>query len=266
MSEASDPVRLRNVLLRLAYDGTDFYGWQIQPQRPTIQGTLTEALRRITGESVLVCGAGRTDAGVHACGQAAHVRLGSPIPCSNLVEALNDHLPESVRVLSAVEAPLDFHARRDARSKTYRYRIFRGEVCPPWLSRYVYPFPPPLDEEAMRAAAREWEGTRDFRSFASADENAKQKEKSYVRTIFSSVLEGVGEELIYTVEGNGFLHHMVRNMVGTLLLVGRGRVASGAIPAILAAQDRSAAGPTAPARGLHLVRVEYPHPQERSPG
>jgi len=261
MNEPGARAPLRNLLLRVAYDGTDFYGWQIQPRRPTIQGTLTTAIEEVCGEQVQVCGAGRTDAGVHACAQAANVKLTSRIPCSNFVQAMNDHLPESIRVLSVQEVPLDFHARHHAQSKTYCYRIFREKICPPWLSRYVFPFPYPLQEEAMQEAARHYQGTWDFRSFASTDRSQHPEEKSYVRTILSSVLERRGEELVYTVEGSGFLHHMVRNLVGTLILAGRKQLPPEAIPEILAARQRSAAGPTVPARGLHLVRVSYPgHP------
>ena len=252
----------RYLLLRLAYDGTDFYGWQIQPDRPTIQGHLTEALVKISCAPVHLHGAGRTDAGVHACAQAASVKLHSPIPCANLVQALNDHLPESIRVLSAQAVPPEFHARRSARSKVYRYRIYREKLCAPWLARYVYPYPYPLDEAAMSRAARQVEGRQDFRSFASAVAASKgaeaNEEKSTVRTIFSSTLEREKHELVYTVEGSGFLNHMVRNMVGTLIELGRGKIPSDGIPRILAARHRSAAGPTAPARGLHLMQVCYP--------
>lgn len=262
-TEANPPAgeaihRERNILLRLAYDGTDFFGWQVQPLRPTIQGELGRTLYKVCGKEIAVCGAGRTDAGVHACEQAAHVHLTSPIPCPNLVQALNDHLPESIRVLSAREVPHAFHARRDARSKIYRYQIYRGRICPPWLCRYAHPFPYPLEEERMQEAARYFEGTQDFRSFASAEHGSDPEEKTTVRTIFSSVLAREDTHLIYTVEGNGFLHHMVRNIVGTLLLVGRKKIPPQAIPKILAAASRSEAGPTAPARGLHLVRVLYP--------
>lgn len=250
--------RVRNILLRIAYDGTDFCGWQIQPQRPTIQGTLTAAIAQVCGEAVPLCGSGRTDAGVHACEQAANLRLVCRIPCANLVRVLNDRLPESIRVLSAQEVAPDFHARRDARSKTYRYRIYRGAVCPPWLSRYVFPIPYLLEEAAMQEAARNFEGTWDFRSLASADGSSEERQKSYVRTLFSSRLERLDEELVYTVTGSGFLHHMVRNIVGTLLLVGRRKIRPTAVRDILAARERSAAGPTVPARGLHLVRVAYP--------
>jgi len=262
MKDPSPGLPRRNLLLRVAYDGTDFYGWQIQPDRPTIQGVLAAALSKITGEAVHLHGAGRTDAGVHACSQAASVLLASPIPCPNLVLALNHQLPESIRILSAEEVPAEFHARRSARSKIYRYRIYRGMICPPQLSRYVYPFPYPLDEEAMQRAAGEFQGTKDFRSFASSDGSSHagepDEEKSTVRTMLSSILNREGQELFYTVEGSGFLNHMVRNIVGTLIEVGRGNFSAEGIGAILDARDRSRAGPTAPARGLHLVRVLYP--------
>jgi tRNA pseudouridine38-40 synthase len=246
----------------VAYDGTDFYGWQIQPHRPTIQGLLKEALEKITLETVYLHGAGRTDAGVHACAQAASVELESPIPCPNLVQALNDHLPVSIRVLYAQDMPSEFHARRDARSKIYRYRIYREKLCPPWLARYVYPYSYPLNEEAMSRAAGEFEGAHDFRSFASVDAASKaaagNDERSTVRTIFCSTLAREQHELVYTVEGSGFLNHMVRNMVGTLIEMGRGTIPADGLSRILAARDRSCAGHTAPARGLHLVRVTYP--------
>jgi tRNA pseudouridine38-40 synthase len=263
MSEPN-PSQARNILLRIAYDGTDFSGWQIQPGKPTIQGTLVEAFASIAAEPAQITGAGRTDAGVHAVAQAASVRLMSPIPCTNLVIALNDRLPESIRVLSATDVPFEFHARRDARSKIYRYRIYRAAICPPELVRYVHPFPYPLAEAAMGAAAQHFAGTRDFRSFASLDGASRagdaESERSTVRTLLSSALGRQGHELLYTVEGTGFLNHMVRNIVGTLIEVGRGNIAPDAIPAILNACDRSAAGPTAPARGLHLIAVKYDLP------
>lgn len=259
--ESSVGAPRRNLLLRVAYDGTDFHGWQIQPGRPTIQGTLTEALGNITGAEVHLDGAGRTDAGVHAIAQAASVLVASPIPLGNLVRAMNDRIPESIRVLSAEDVSREFHARRDARSKVYRYRIYRKRICPPAISRYVYPFPYPLDEEAMRRAAKCFEGTQDFRSFASTDGTARSgdpdEERSTVRTIFSSALERRENQLVYTVRGDGFLNHMVRNIVGTLIEVGRGNIPVEGTATILNARDRSAAGPTAPARGLHLVRVSY---------
>ncbi|MBI2815565.1 MAG: tRNA pseudouridine(38-40) synthase TruA [Acidobacteria bacterium] len=261
MNQPSQPSPARNILLRLAYDGTDFFGWQIQPDRPTIEGTVAAMVEKISGEKVRLCGSGRTDAGVHACAQAANVKLHSPIPCPNLVKALNRVLPDSIRVLSAQPVADDFHARHHAVSKFYKYRMYRAEICPPWLSRYVLPYAYPLDETAMHEAAACFQGTHDFRSFAAADQDDSEieedEEKSCVRTISSSELRREGEELIYTVQGNGFLRHMVRNIVGTLIEVGRGRMAVASIPQIIAACQRSAAGPTAPARGLHLVSAGY---------
>jgi len=258
MSTSRERRSLRNLLLRIAYDGTDFHGWQVQPDLATIQGTLAAAFAELCGETVQVCGAGRTDAGVHAEEQAANVRLQAPIPCENLARALNGHLPDSIRVLSAQEAPSDFHARRDARSKIYCYRMYRGAVCPPRLARSVFPFPYPLQEAAMREAARLFEGTWDFRPFASADASDAREEKTTIRTVFSSRLERQNEELRYTVEGSGFLYHMVRNLTGALIEIGRQRIEPAVIRELLASGKGIAPGSTAPARGLTLVRVNYP--------
>ena len=209
------------------------------------------------GEKVLPQGSGRTDAGVHALGQVASFSTQSPIPPRNLVIALNDVLPPAIRVLSAEQAPAAFHARHSAKSKIYRYRIWRGEICPPELARYVYHHPYPLKEEAIQRAAVTVIGEHDFTSFAAVDPEKGESEKSNVRTIMLSKFDRNGEELIYEVEGNGFLHHMVRNLVGTFLLVGKGSLEADDIEHILAARDRSAAGHTAPASGLWLVRVNY---------
>jgi tRNA pseudouridine38-40 synthase len=250
---------IRNLKLTLAYDGTDFSGWQVQPDAPTIQGTLASAIGRVTGENVLPQGSGRTDAGVHALAQVATFRTASPIPAENLVKALNDVLPAAIRVLDAGEVEVDFHARTSARAKTYRYRMFRERICPPFLARYVWHFPYPLDEEAMQKAAVLVQGEHDFTSFAAVDPERGREagENSNVRTIFSSSWERSGDEFVYTVRGNGFLHHMVRNLVGTFVLVGKGTVSAQDIGGILEARDRSAAGATAPASGLWLVNVEY---------
>jgi len=247
----------RTIKIVLAYDGADFAGWQIQPNRPTIQQALAAALERVIGEKVLPQGSGRTDAGVHALGQVASFSTQSPIPPRNLVIALNDVLPPAIRVLSAEQAPAAFHARHSAKSKIYRYRIWRGEICPPELARYVYHHPYPLKEEAIQRAAVTVIGEHDFTSFAAVDPEKGEPENSNVRTIMFSKFDRTGDELIYEVEGNGFLHHMVRNLVGTFLLVGKGSLSAGDIPRILAARDRSAAGHTAPASGLWLVRVNY---------
>ena len=269
---------MRNLKLTLSYDGSEFAGWQVQPGLPTIQGALASAIGRLTGENVLPQGSGRTDAGVHALAQVASFTTASPIPIDNWLKALNDILPPSIRVLLVAEAAADFHARRSAQAKTYHYRIYRGAICPPFLARYVWHYPFPLQEDRMAEAAGMVVGEHDFTSFAAVDperverlekgnysahggekRNAEGKvtEVTNVRTIFSSAWALEGDELIYTVRGNGFLHHMVRNLVGTFLLIGKGTLTSEDFPRILASHSRSAAGPTAPASGLYLVNVEY---------
>lgn len=250
---------MRNFKLVLSYDGSDFSGWQVQPDTATVQGTLAIAIRRLTGENVLPQGSGRTDAGVHALAQVASFSIESPIPAENLVIALNDFLPASIRILQAQEAPAEFHARKSARGKTYRYRIFRGAICPPFLARYVWHYPYPLHEDALRAAAGRIVGEHDFTSFAAVDPERGREaaECSNVRTIFASTWERAGDEFIYTVRGSGFLHHMVRNLVGTFILIGKKTLAIDDIAAIIEAKDRARAGATAPASGLYLVSVEY---------
>ena len=274
----------RNLKIVLSYDGADFSGWQVQPGRPTVQGALAAALERVTGTRLLPQGSGRTDAGVHALAQVASCAIESAIPAENLVRALNDLLPPAVRVLSVGEAPPEFHARLSARAKTYRYRIFRGTICPPFLTRYVYHHPFPLDDDAICRAAPWIVGEHDFTSFAAVDPEAGKDGvaqqpgpparadfaragveaspavRSNVRTIFSSVWERQGDELIYTIRGSGFLHHMVRNLVGTFLLVGKGSLDQAGFRRILECKQRSAAGATAPASGLCLVSVEYDAP------
>ena len=256
----------RNLKLTLAYDGHDFAGWQVQPDRPTIQGTLVSAFEQLTGEKVLPHGSGRTDAGVHALAQVASVSIGSPIPAQNLVRAINDALPRSIRILSVEEVPPEFHARKSAVAKTYQYRIFRADICPPVLARYVYHHPYPLEEARMIDAARLVEGEHDFTSFAAVDpERGRDNEEiNNVRTIYRSEWRREGDELRYTVRGNGFLHHMVRNLVGTFLMVGKGSLKIEDVRRILELRDRSAAAATAPASGLWLVNVEYSYSREDS--
>jgi tRNA pseudouridine38-40 synthase len=257
---------VRNLKLILSYDGADFAGWQVQPGLPTVQGALASAIGRLSGENVLPQGSGRTDAGVHALAQIATFTTASPIPVENWQRALNDMLPASIRVLEVAEVAPDFHARKSARAKTYRYRMYRGAICPPFLARYVWHYPYPLDEPAMAAAAGVVVGEHDFTSFAAVDpervdrmaaEEGSEHAVDNVRTIFSSGWTREGEEWIYTVRGSGFLHHMVRNLVGTFLLVGKGTVSRGNFRRILEARERSAAGPTAPAAALYLLAVEY---------
>ncbi|HEV2275888.1 MAG TPA: tRNA pseudouridine(38-40) synthase TruA [Acidobacteriaceae bacterium] len=281
--------------LLLAYDGTEFHGWQIQPGPRTIQGELRAAIARVTGEDVLPQGSGRTDAGVHAEGQVASFILSAPIPEANFLRALNRTLPPAIRVLRAERAPAAFHARHSANGKTYEYRIFRGEICPPWLARYAYAFPQPLDLAAMQRAAGKFVGEHDFSSFAASDpdlgrraagkpeaiagEDEDLAAPSTIRTIHGSEWieprpqpspddqsrDPAAVLLRYRVSGNGFLHHMVRNLVGTLLEVGRGRLREDDIPRILGARARSQAGPTAPARGLFLMSVQYQGADSNSP-
>jgi tRNA pseudouridine38-40 synthase len=250
---------MRNLKLILSYDGSEFAGWQVQPDAVTVQGTLASAIGRITSEKVLPHGSGRTDAGVHALAQVASFSTESSVPAVNFVKALNDILPPSIRILEVGEVDAGFHARKSAKAKTYRYRMYRAPICSPFIARYVWHFPYPLDEEAMNKAAAIVVGEHDFKSFAAVDPERghEESEVSNIRTIMSSGWARDGDELIYTVRGSGFLHHMVRNLVGTFVLVGKGTLAVEDLPRILATRDRSAAGPTAPAGGLCLMSVEY---------
>jgi len=275
--------------LTLAYDGTDFHGWQVQPVRPasgnphaTIQGTLVQAIAAVTGERVLPQGSGRTDAGVHAAAQVASFALTVPIPAENLRRALNRALPPSIRVLNAEAVSPTFHARRSAVGKLYRYRIFQGAVCSPFLARYVANCHWQLDLAAMQQAAQAVLGEHDFTSFAAFDPDRSARQhlamvdsaSSNIRRIdlshWSCVPAGPSwtdetpgsanpnaQLFTYEVRGSGFLHHMVRNLVGTFVEVGRGCIPPARVAQILAARDRSLAGPTAPASGLCLMEVLY---------
>jgi tRNA pseudouridine38-40 synthase len=295
--------------LILTYDGTPYNGWQVQPNLPTVQGTLADAIHRITGETVLPQGSGRTDAGVHALAQVATFSLTVPIPPTNLHRALNRALPASIRVLSVEDVPEDFHARHSALRKTYEYRILPcghdDRICSPMLAPYVWPCRFALDLAILQQAATHILGTHDFTSFAANDPDVSTRnatsrliegeavdahpsqprkrnvisteggalaaavEKSAslsplstvptdnIRTIHHSAWHQQEELLIYRVTGSGFLHHMVRNLVGTFVEAAANRISADEIPTILAARNRSAAGPTAPASGLFLVEVEY---------
>lgn len=248
---------VRNIRLDLAFDGTAYHGWQTQKELPTVQGTLRAAIRKVTGEQVDLIGSGRTDAGTHARAYVANFRTASAIPPSGLMRALNGIMPPDIRVMSAREVPLAFHARRDARSKVYRYQVYLGPVLPPHLAREWFHYPRPLDLEKMQRAAELFQGTHDFASFAAADAAAKGSSGGTVRTIFRCRLAAKGRRVTLTVEGNGFLHHMVRNMVGTLIEVGCGRMGLREFRALFSRRDRRLAGFTAPACGLALVKVRY---------
>jgi tRNA pseudouridine38-40 synthase len=247
---------LRRIRIQLAYDGTDFHGWQIQPGLPTIQARLESVLAEIEGRPVPVAGSGRTDAGVHALAQVAAFSIENPIPLPNLRKAMNRLLPASIRVLSTVEAAPDFHPRFQAVAKTYEYRIVRAEVCPPSEFRYVHHHPYPLDQDRMQSCAPVLEGEHDFTAFAASDDRDDEG-RTKVRTIFSSQLESQPDRLIYRVRGSGFLKHMVRNIVGSLLEAGRGNLDESGLRALLASDCARKGGPTAPAKGLFLVGVEY---------
>ncbi len=247
---------MRRIRIAVAYDGSDFHGWQVQPGLETIQGTLESVVGSIEGKSVHVAGSGRTDAGVHALAQVAAFSIENPIPVLNLRKAMNRLLPRSIRVTSVEESSLDFHPRFDAKAKTYEYRIFRGEICPPFDRRYVYHHPFRLDIERMIVAAPLLEGEHDFTAFAASDER-DEAGASKVRCIFLSELRLTGDLLTYRVRGSGFLKHMVRNIVGVLLEVGKGNLGPADIEARLKPGCKILSGPSAPARGLFLVSVEY---------
>jgi tRNA pseudouridine38-40 synthase len=251
---------MRYFRLTIAYDGTDFHGWQIQANKPTVQGEIVAVLRRLTQENVQLPGAGRTDAGVHALGQVGSFRTQSALSAGEFQRALNALLPPAIRIVSAEETGPDFSARWSAKGKVYRYRLYRGKVVPPMLWRYVLHYPFPLDEEAMKEAAGKFVGVHDFTSFAaSTGSEDDDKERNMEREIYSTELKRTddGEELWFTVHGRSFLRYMVRKMVGTLLEVGRGKLSPADIETLYELKDRSKSGPTVPPQGLFMVRVDH---------
>jgi tRNA pseudouridine38-40 synthase len=278
---------MHNIKLTLAYDGSEFHGWQLQPGVATIQGALVDVARKITQEKVFIHGASRTDAGVHALGQVAHFKTKSALTAVEFQRAFNALLPPHIRVMQAEEMGPDFHARWQSLAKTYQYRIFRGRVVPPFEYRRVLHYPWPLDEARMMEAARMFEGEHDFTSFAaSSGSEEDDRDRNAVREIYQSEIVRVSrrhsngdgavaarptepcndatahacDELIYIVRGKSFLRYMVRKIVGTLLDVGKGKLAPSDIPALFDSRDRSRSGPTVPPEGLYLVSLEYPDP------
>jgi len=256
----------RTLKLLLAYDGTSYVGWQRQESGVSIQGLLEAALGEIEGRDVSVIGAGRTDAGVHAVGQVASIRLAHPLDPQTLCRAINAKLPEDVRVRAVEEASPDFHARRAARGKTYRYRILCGPIASPFERRYAWHVPAPLDDLRMQQAARLLVGRHDFAAF----QRAGSDRATTVRTVFAvdvtrsavpvwpaGVTAGSGALITIEISGDGFLRHQVRAMVGALVEIGSGQRDLARLVEALHARDRSLAGPTAPPQGLFLLSVQY---------
>jgi tRNA pseudouridine38-40 synthase len=239
--------------ITLAYDGTNYVGWQRQASGTSVQGVIEDALRELDGRDVVLHGAGRTDAGVHALGQVASCAIDRAMETGVLVRALNARLPADVRVLSAEAVAADFHARFRATAKTYRYQIYHAGIMSPFERHRAWHVFGPLDVDAMDAAARLFEGRHDFASFQTGAGTTRTTE----RTMTSSRVRREPPFVIYEISGDGFLRHMVRAVAGTLVDVGRGRWGVDEIPEILESRDRGRAGPTAPACGLFLVRVEY---------
>jgi len=247
---------MRTLRLTIAYDGTRYAGWQVQRsdgRKPTIQGTVERCLKRILRERVRVVGSGRTDAGVHALAQVAHVKTRSRLPVDRVRRSLNALVPKDIAIMDVREADRTFHARFDAVRKRYRYRLFTGSVVPPFLRRYVHHVRHPLNIAAMRREAAALRGAHDFRAFTRA---ASVRGRT-IRRITGVRVQRGGDELVIELEGEGFLHTMVRSIVGTLIDVGRGRLPAGTVGRALRSKTQGLAGMTAPAKGLALVSVAY---------
>lgn len=248
---------MRFLKLTLAYDGTNYAGWQVQPNGPTIQEKLELALKNITGETIRAVASGRTDAGVHALAQVVSFQTESQLSPEVLCKAINANMPRDIAVINVCEAPPGFHAIRDALGKRYRYVICDGPVQNIFLRHYAWQLLKRLDVEAMHVAAQSLLGKHDFSSF----EASGSERKTSVRTIGDIFVDRrtdeESEKIVFEIEADGFLYNMVRNIVGTLVEVGRGRQSTQWPAQVLAAKDRQQAGPTAPPQGLFLVRVEY---------
>ncbi len=244
---------VRNIKLTIHYDGSSYHGWQLQPNQPTIQGEIMRAIERLMGRQVIVNGASRTDAGVSAMGQVANIKIDTPIPTENIAKALTEILPDDIAVAKAADVDDDFDAIGSVKSKLYRYTIYTGPIRPVLQIRHCWHILAKLDASGMDKAAKLLVGTKDFKSFASAADTRQ----SSVRTISNCRVKVDGEWIYIDVEADGFLYNMVRNIVGTVVEVGRGRWSPEKITEILEAKDRTAAGPIAPATGLCLMRIDY---------
>lgn len=248
---------LRNVKLTIAYDGTDYHGWQIQPGVPTIQETIQEAVRSLLGPEVRLFGASRTDAGVHALGQVGLIQIDSPVPTENLARAISDRLPADIVVAGAEEVRIGFDLIGEVTNKLYRYTICGGPVRPVLQGRYCWYIPSPLDVAAMDTAAQALVGKHDFKSFASAADNRSDSVRTIFRCDVTERVEGDTRWVYAEIEGDGFLYNMVRNIVGALVEVGSGRWAPETMGLVLEAKARTAAGPIAPPNGLCLMWIKY---------
>lgn len=254
---------MRTLRLDIEYLGTRYQGWQVQPDRPTVQGWVETALSRVLSEPVRVTGAGRTDAGVHARGQVASVTTRSAVPLRGVVLGANHHLPEDIRIRAAREAPAGFHARHDAVGKDYAYRYSTAAVLSPFLAERVESVRGILDHDRMARAAVHFLGEHDYHAFCSAEGRRKNTLRRVTESRFDADPDGVS---VYRISARSFLQYMVRTVMGTLFEVGRGRIDPDSIPAILASRDRARAGPTAAGRGLTLEAVHYPPAMEFGAG
>ena len=241
----------QNYHILICYDGTDYFGWQRQPEKKTIQGLLENALTKIASRSIPIIGAGRTDAGVHAQAQSAHFKAHLSLSDEELIQAINGNLPKDIRITSLRKAEPEFHARKSARSKIYQYRIVQSPSISPFLLRYALHRPAKLDVKKMKDAAALFVREADFTPFSS------NRLLNPVRTITRSDIISKNDEIIYTVEANGFLRYMVRSIVGTLLEVGKGKIPPQAVEDIFGKKIRTLSSPTAPPQGLCLIKVFY---------
>ncbi|MFH1847317.1 MAG: tRNA pseudouridine(38-40) synthase TruA [Candidatus Omnitrophota bacterium] len=244
---------MRNIKFTITYDGTNYKGWQRQKDSPTVQAEVEAAVAKVFGKHHHVWGASRTDAGVHARAQIAHIKIKTSIPVENIKKAINTILPEDIGVVDAQDMPLDFHAQFQAKSKLYCYHILNSRDRDPFTCRYAWRVPYKLNVSLMKEEAAFLVGEHDFKSFQASD----KRERSSVREIFSINIEKKKTALVVEIQGSGFLYNMVRNVVGTLVEIGRGHFSSGSMCEVLYARDRTKAGPTAPAKGLFLMDVVY---------
>lgn len=250
---------MKRVKIIVAYDGTNYCGWQVQPNGITIESVLNHHLSELLGEEIHVIGASRTDSGVHADGNVAVFDTSARMPAERISYALNTRLPQDIRIQDSCEVPSDFHPRFQSTVKTYEYRICSRKFPDPCSRLYSLFYYWELDVEQMKKAAAYLVGEHDFTSFCTK----KEEVTNCVRTIYSLDIEKNGDQIVLRIRGNGFLYNMVRIITGTLLRVGGGLIKPEQIPEILAAQDRSAAAETAPAHGLKLVKIEYPDYERR---